>query len=153
MSAQLRKNTSISAVVLAVYRFGRWVLDRPKAMQMLIWPVYRISDLIIVKVLAGADIPAGCSIGHGLLLAHGAKGTVLSHAATIGEDVTIYHQVTVAGGARIGNNVWIGPGAKVLENVVIGASAKVGANAVVNGNVPEGCTAVGVPMRIIPPEQ
>jgi serine O-acetyltransferase len=41
----------------------------------------------------------------------------------------------------------------VLGPVTIGAGARVGANAVVLKNVPEHCTAVGVPARILRPDQ
>ncbi|MCD7824765.1 MAG: hypothetical protein LUH14_02170 [Clostridiaceae bacterium] len=48
-----------------------------------------------------------------------------------------------------GKNVFIGAKATILGNVNIGDNAKIGAGAVVLCDVPEGCTAVGVPARII----
>jgi len=51
----------------------------------------------------------------------------------------------------IGGQVDIGAGARVLGGVRIGNYARIGANAVVLCDVPEGCTAVGVPARVLPP--
>jgi serine O-acetyltransferase len=106
-------------------------------------------DLVVVKLIAGADIPATCVLGSNVILAHGGKGVVLSDEANLGDRVTIYHQVTVARHAQIGNDVWIGPGARILENVTVGDWVKIGANAVVNSDVPAHSTAVGVPARIL----
>ena len=43
----------------------------------------------------------------------------------------------------------LGTGAVILEGVHIGDNAKIGANAVVTQDIPAGCTAVGVPARIV----
>jgi serine O-acetyltransferase len=45
--------------------------------------------------------------------------------------------------------VLIGAGAKVIGNIVVGDYAKVAAGAVVLIAVPPGCTAVGVPARLV----
>jgi serine O-acetyltransferase len=134
---------------MTVHGFGRCVLGMTPLAKDIFWPIYRILDLIVVKLIVGADIPAGCVFGDGCVLGHGAKGVVLSDEAIFGDRVTIYHQVTVARHARVGNDVWIGPGAKILENVVIGDHVKIGANAVVSRDVPANATAVGVPARIL----
>jgi serine O-acetyltransferase len=146
---RVRANSGVSAMILIVHRFGSWTLERSPRFKALLWPVYRAVDLLLVKLLVGADIPAGCKLGSSVILAHGGKGTVLSDEAIIGDRVTIYHQVTVGRYAKIGNDVWIGPGAKILENVTIGDSVKIGANAVVNHDVPDYSTAVGVPARVL----
>ena len=52
----------------------------------------------------------------------------------------------------LGDNVSVHAGAKVLGAVAIGDGARIGANAVVLHDVPAGCTAVGVPARILPPK-
>jgi serine O-acetyltransferase len=45
--------------------------------------------------------------------------------------------------------VLLGAGAKVLGNVTIGEYAKVASGSVVLKNVPPGCTAAGVPARLV----
>ena len=52
----------------------------------------------------------------------------------------------------IGNGVYIGAGAKIIGKVSVGDGARIGANAVVTKDVPSGYTAVGVPARLVSPE-
>jgi serine O-acetyltransferase len=47
------------------------------------------------------------------------------------------------------NGVIVGSGAQILGPITVGADARVGANAVVNKDVPPGCTAIGIPARLI----
>ena len=49
------------------------------------------------------------------------------------------------------DGVVVGAGAKILGPIHIGKGAKVGSNAVVVKDVPAGCTAVGIPARIVEP--
>lgn len=144
-----RLNSAVSTTVLAIHAFGSWCLRQPRGVRLVLWPLYRAIDLVVVKLMANADVPAECVIGTKFVLAHGGKGTVLADSATIGDRVTVYHQVTVARGATISHDVWVGPGAKILEGVSVGHDVKIGANAVVNADIPAGCTAVGVPARIV----
>ena len=73
-----------------------------------------------------------------------------------GGGCTILQQVTIADdphkpnkSATIGDNVLIGAGARIIGEVKIGNNVKIGANAVVVSDIPDGCTAVGVPAKII----
>lgn len=50
---------------------------------------------------------------------------------------------------KVRRGVLLGAGAKVLGNIEIGACAKIAAGSVVLDPVPAGCTAAGVPARII----
>jgi serine O-acetyltransferase len=99
--------------------------------------------------LACADIGPGLFIQHGF-------ATIVA-ARRVGANCWINQQVTV-GFSRpdarptIGDGVTIYAGAKVLGEVTVGDGAVVGANAVVLHDVPPGCTAVGVPARILPPK-
>jgi serine O-acetyltransferase len=103
------------------------------------------------SVVTGADIPLNCQIGGGLVLPH-PNGVVIHPSAKIGINCTIFQQVTIVNKVEIGCHVDIGAGAKILKHVTIGNHAKVGANAVLkNINVPEKATAVGIPARIILP--
>jgi serine O-acetyltransferase len=50
---------------------------------------------------------------------------------------------------KVRRGVLLGAGATVLGNIEIGACAKIAAGSVVLSPVPAGCTAAGVPARII----
>lgn len=104
----------------------------------------------------GIDVSPSVDIGAGLYVPH-PVGVVIQ-ATAVGEDVTIQSCVTVGLRAdaefpTIADRAWISTGAKVLGSVRVGVEARIGANAVVLQDVPDGCTAVGVPARVIRPDQ
>ena len=84
---------------------------------------------------------------------------ILSGAAKIGSNCTIFHQVTIGsntlegskhqGAPVIGDNVFIGCGAKIIGGVHIGNNVCVGANCVVTRDVPDNCTVVMPDFRTI----
>jgi serine O-acetyltransferase len=102
--------------------------------------------------VSGADIPLNSQIGGGLLIPH-PNGIVIHPSAQIGPNCLIFQQVTIGVTSgeppKIGGHVDIGAGAKILGPIKIGDHAKIGANAVVISDVPEGCTAVGIPAKIL----
>jgi len=102
------------------------------------------------------DIHPNARIGTGIFLDHG-TGVVIGETAVIGDDVSMLHGVTLGGtGAergdrhpKIGKGVLLGAGAKVLGNIQIGDYAKIASGSVVLKPVPKGCTAAGVPARLV----
>lgn len=102
------------------------------------------------------DIHPNAKLGRGLFFDHG-TGIVVGETAVIGDDVSMLHGVTLGGtGAergdrhpKIGKGVLLGAGAKVLGNIEIGDYAKVASGSVVLKPVPSGCTAAGVPARLV----
>lgn len=102
------------------------------------------------------DIHPAAKIGGGVFLDHG-TGIVIGETATVADDVSMLHGVTLGGtGAergdrhpKIGKGVLLGAGAKVLGNIVVGDYAKVASGSVVLKPVPPGCTAAGVPARLV----
>jgi serine O-acetyltransferase len=106
------------------------------------------------SAVAGTDIPLNAQLGGGVMLPH-PNGIVIHPRARIGPNCLIFQQVTI--GTRgwnrpapvIGAGVEIGAGAKVLGPITIGDGARIGANAVVMSDVPPGCTAVGIPARVV----
>jgi len=108
---------------------------------------------IFWNLLAQSDIDPGATFGRNVLLPH-PNGVVIHPLAIVGDDCMIMQQVTIGiiseGEApKVGNKVYVGAGAKILGNITIGDDVRIGANAVVLEDVPGGCTAVGVPARII----
>jgi serine O-acetyltransferase len=112
----------------------------------------------IGRWLTGIEIHPGARIGRRFFIDHG-MGVVIGETAEIGDDVTLYHEVTLGGtswnqGKRhptLADGVVVGTGAKLLGPIHVGKGAKVGSNAVVVKDVPAGCTAVGIPARIVEP--
>ncbi len=110
----------------------------------------RMSELFQV------DIHPGARFGSGVFMDH-ATGIVVGETAQVGDDVSMLHGVTLGGtGAERGDRhpkimrgVLLGAGAKVLGNVTIGEYAKVASGSVVLKDVPPGCTAAGVPARLV----
>ena len=110
----------------------------------------------IARVLTGADIHPGATIGQNFFIDH-ATGVVIGETAEIGNNVSIYQGVTLGGISTekkkrhptIGNNVVIGAGATILGPITIGENVRIGAGSVVVKSVPPNTTVVGVPAKIV----
>ncbi len=113
--------------------------------------------------LTGIEIHPGARIGRRLFIDHG-MAVVIGETAEIGDDVTLYHGVTLGGTSpaedsdrqrhqkrhpTLARGVIVGSGAQVLGPITVGEDARIGANAVVTRDVPSGCTAIGIPARLI----
>ena len=116
-------------------------------------PIYLQSR---ASALFGLDIHPGAGIGKGIFIDHG-TGVVIGETAVVEDGVSMLHGVTLGGTGKergdrhpkVRRGVLLGAGAKVLGNIEIGACAKIAAGSVVLAPVPAGCTAAGVPARII----
>ena len=134
---------------LQAHRLAHW-LWRQGREAMAFYLQSRSSELFQV------DIHPAAAIGKGAFFDHG-TGIVIGETARIGDDVSILQGVTLGGTSaeridrhpKIGRGVLIAAGAKVIGNITIGDYAKVAAGAVVLIPVPSGCTAVGVPARLV----
>lgn len=148
------KEQSIWAVW--VYRFGRRVDRLPDGMRRhLMTPVYWLL-FRMVETLLGVSLPKAAVIGPGLRIWH--FGNIFIHpGARIGANCTLRQGVTIGnrgegGGVPvIGDNVELGAYAQVLGGVRIGNDCRIGTMSLVLSDVPDGCTAVGVPARVIRP--
>jgi serine O-acetyltransferase len=101
------------------------------------------------------SIHPSVTIGSALFIDHG-TGVTIGEGVVIGDDVSMLQDVTIgsspegqAGAPRIGRGVLLSAGATVLGNIDIGDFAKIGAGSLVVASVPSGCTAVGVPARLV----
>ncbi|MFN3513799.1 MAG: serine O-acetyltransferase [Phenylobacterium sp.] len=108
------------------------------------------------SALFHVDIHPAAQIGRGVFVDHGTE-IIIGETVKIGDDVSILQGVTLGGNGveakprhpTIGVGVSLLAGAKVLGDVAIGDYAKVGAGSLVLRDVPAGCTAVGVPARLV----
>jgi len=108
------------------------------------------------RVLTGADIHPGATIGKGLFIDH-ATGVVIGETSIIGEDVSLFQGVTLGGvstdkGKRhptLCNNVVVGANATILGNITVGDNVKIGAGSVVVKDVPPDSTVVGIPGKVV----
>jgi serine O-acetyltransferase len=113
----------------------------------------------LARMFTQIDIHPGATIGQRFFIDHGC-GVVIGETAVIGNDVTLYHGVTLGGvswnpGKRhptLCDGVMVGAGAKILGPVIIGPTARIGANSVVIHDIPGSVTVVGIPGRVVIPE-
>ena len=139
---------------LAIYRLQKIVRRwRPRWL----WAPAQLTLSVVKKllsILTLIDLHPDAEIGPGMIICHG--GPVRIHAeTTIGADCAIHGACTIGagprpGGAVIGDHVFIGCQASIIGAVDIGDGATVAANSLVIRDVPAGCTAIGVPARILP---
>jgi serine O-acetyltransferase len=136
-------------LALQTHRVGHWLWTQGRE-SMAFYLQSRMSELFQV------DIHPGAVIGKGAFFDHG-TGIVIGETAVVGDDVSMLHGVTLGGTStervdrhpKIGKGVLIGSGAMVIGNITVGDYAKIGSGSVVTKPVPSGCTAIGVPARLV----
>ncbi len=108
----------------------------------------------LIESILGISLPLGLQAGGGLRIWH-FGGIFINRGAVIGRNCTLRQGVTL--GSRhddgpspvLGDDVDLGTYAQVLGAVRIGDRARIGSLSVVLVDVPAGCTAVGVPARVL----
>ncbi len=134
---------------LQTYRVAHWLWTQGRE-TLAFYLQSRSSELFQVDIHPAARIGAGVFLDHG-------TGITIGETAVIGDDVSMLHGVTLGGTSaeggdrhpKIGRGVLLGAGAKVIGNIQIGDYAKIAAGSVVLKPVPAGCTAAGVPARLV----
>lgn len=134
---------------LMFYRVAHWLYQHK-----IIFIARFISQF--ARFITGIEIHPGAQVGRGVFIDHGA-GVVIGETAVVGDGCTIYQGVTLGGTGKdkgkrhptLGKNVLVGAGAKILGPFTVGDNCKVAAGAVLLTPLKSGCTAVGVPARVI----
>lgn len=146
------REQSIWAVWL--YRYGRRTDQLPDSFAKRLrlkgyWLLFRL-----IETFTGISLPKSATIGPGLRIWH--FGNIFIHSdAVLGANCTIRQGITIGNRYEgrevptIGDNVEIGAYAQILGGICIGDNCKIGAMSVVLDDVPDGCTAVGIPARIV----
>ena len=136
-------------LALQVHRIAHWLWGQGRD-TLAFHLQSRVSESFQIDIHPGARFGAGVFIDHG-------TGVTIGETAVVGDDVSMLHGVTLGGtGAergdrhpKIGRGVLLGAGASVLGNITIGDHAKIASGSVVLKPVPPGCTAAGVPARLV----
>ena len=136
-------------LALQTYRVAHWLHTEGRT-PLAMYLQSRVSELFQVDINPAAVIGSGVFVDHG-------TGIVIGETAVVGDDVSMLQGVTLGGtGAergdrhpKVGKGVLLGAGAKVLGNIKIGDYAKIASGSVVLKDVPPGCTAAGVPARLV----
>lgn len=118
----------------------------------------RLASLVHPGVqLDGVEMGRNCFVPEGCLLGYGCRlgdfvacrlGVVVSHGATVGNNVSLSVRATLAGHSVVEDECFLGANCTVVQ-VRIGRGSIVGAGAVVLHDVAPGSTVVGVPARPI----
>src|SRR3954464_13804084 len=135
-------------VALQAWRVSHWL-----------WHQHRHDLALLLQSLSSdqlqVSIHPSASLGTSVFLDH-ATGIIIGAFAVIGDEVTIMQNVTIGRqqalpgrSPRIGRGVVLSWGAPLLGDLSVVGFAKIGAGALVEHDVPAGCTAVGVPARLV----
>lgn len=119
--------------------------------------IYKMLYSFYTNIFLGCDIKPHTNIGSNFTIYHGARGTVVSPATIIGNNVSIRQNTAI--GAKgfvdsdrspiIEDNVVIGPHVCIIGAITIGHDSVIGAGAVVVKNVPPFAVVAGNPAKII----
>jgi serine O-acetyltransferase len=134
---------------LECYRIAHW-LWKENRRPLALFVQSRVSELFDV------DIHPAAKLGRGIMIDH-ATGVVIGETAVVEDDVSMLHGVTLGGTGKetgdrhpkVRRGVLLSMGATILGNIEIGEYSRVGAGSVVLKSVPPGCTAVGVPAKLV----
>lgn len=144
-------------ILVLIYRLGFLIYFKVHipVVRQLLYLIYRVLDLLIVKLLLNCDIPGSVKIGPGLTIYH-PYDILINDSSTIGNNFIVRAQVTIGNKGtidtacpKIGNNVEVGTGAKIIGNIKIGDNTMIGTNAVVTKSFPNNCVLIGVPAHDI----
>lgn len=97
-------------------------------------------------MMPGAVAGPCCRIGEGCILNTNCN---VDHDTMVEDFCHIAPGVSISGNVHIGDGSFLGTGANVIDGIRIGQHVMLGAGGVAVRDIPEGCTAVGVPARII----
>jgi sugar O-acyltransferase (sialic acid O-acetyltransferase NeuD family) len=120
------------------------------------------ADRYITVRHPSADVPPGCTVGHGsILLSHVAltcdvrvgshvvamPGVTLTHDDVVADFATLCAGVSLGGHVTVGEAAYLGMNASVREHTTVGRETTLGMGAALLTDLPDHETWVGVPAR------
>ncbi len=105
-----------------------------------------------VSLGEGVFINRGCLLTTNIMIGNHVSinpGCGIGHDVKIADFTTLMWRVNISGNVTIGEGCLIGSGVTILQGLTIGSGVTVGAGAVVTKDLPDGCTAVGIPARVV----
>lgn len=154
---EIKKNPGLlPKLVIFIYRFGNFTYFHVHIpiIRHILYLIYRLFDLIFLKLFLNCDIPGSTKIGPGFRIFH-PYGIVINTASVIGKDFLIRGETTIGNKGTsddcpiIGDNVEVGMGARIIGGITIASKTKIGANAVVTKSCQPNSVLVGIPAHNI----
>lgn len=154
-----RKSTLYVVIAIGNPRIRKQVLEKYRRNSYLVFPniidpSVILSDKIRIGegniICANTVITVEVEIGNFNIIN---LGCTVGHNAIIKDFCTINPVSSISGDVLLKGYSDIGTGVKIIQGLTVNENVIVGAGAVVVRDIPAGCTAVGVPARIIKEKQ
>jgi sugar O-acyltransferase (sialic acid O-acetyltransferase NeuD family) len=142
------RDTSLRRRVQQRLEAQGWQFVEVRHPSAIVSPFARIGEG--VQLLAGCIVQAGADVGTGCIVNTAA---VIEHDCRLGEQVHVAPRALLCGGVEIGTRSHVGAGAVVRQGLRLGDDTVIGAGAVVLQDFAGAGTLVGVPARVLGPEQ
>ena len=142
---------------LAVYRFGRWVYERPRHPLMLALRALYVLLFEAGRLLTKTSLSVRSRIESGVWIAP--RGEVfISLGARVGRGSMLHGGNTLGVGGRpgarghpqLGERVVLAPGASAVGPVQVPDGSVIAANTLVGRSLPRGCGWTGIPPKPVP---
>jgi sugar O-acyltransferase (sialic acid O-acetyltransferase NeuD family) len=128
------------------------------------WPGSAFFTLVSPQtwLASGADLSAGSVVCPFSAVGNGARlgmhtlvnvGCTVSHDVAVGDYASLAPRSTIGGGTDVGAYSFVGIGATIVDHVRIGRAAYIAAGAVVVADVEDGVRVMGVPARVVGPNE